>query len=191
MGSKKIVAEMRKRYQYRDGSRYTIDANVVGDELNRIYEKNGVVRPVDVVSEARPKSAPLHPVFEWRDSIAADQYRNWQARRLIKSVITVTEDTTSLVPVSVTTRSPEYTHLQHNDESERGYHPTEVVVSRPDMYAVALSELVRKFNAAKESVESLKRAAEQSPETDQERMSRIAIAVQAMQTASAAVAALH
>ena len=59
------------------------------------------------------------------------------------------------------------------------------------MYALALAELARKFNAARESLDALKRAADASPETDSERMARIAIAVQAMQTASAAVSALH
>ena len=78
---------------------------------------------------------------------------------------------------------------------QRGYQPVSVVVQRPDMYALALADLARRLTArltaARESLDALKRAADTSPETDSERMARIAIAAQAMQTASAAVSALH
>lgn len=184
------------KYEFRKGSRYSVDAEVVGVELERIQRENGVTTPKAVVEAGRPDDAPLHPVFEWRDEVAAESYREWQARKLIKNVTVVRVENGKDVQV------PVYVHVPASapQESEgaaaemptqRGYQPVSVVVQRPDMYALALSELTRKFTAAKESMESLKRAAEQSPETDQERMTRIAIAVQAMQTASAAVSALH
>ena len=99
--------------------------------------------------------------------------------------------------------SPVYVHVPASEPTEqgegasaaqplqRGYQLVSVVVQRPDMYALALADLARRLTAARESLDALKRAADTSPETDSERMARIAIAVQAMQTASAAVSALH
>lgn len=59
-------------------------------ELNRIASKRGgVLQPHDVVEAARPKASPLHDSFEWDDSEAAQQFRLWQARKLISVVVEV------------------------------------------------------------------------------------------------------
>ena len=185
MSNKRI---QKFKYQWIDGARYGIDANIVGEELARIQEQNGVTTPDAVVDAARPDDAPLHTVFEWRDEVAAESYRKWQARRVIKSVRVIYEETKEpqRVYVHVPTQQKDSLGLKTG-----GYQPVSVVVQRPDMYAMAISELQRKFNAARDGLESLKKAASEAPDTDAERMARIAIAVQAMQTASAAVLALH
>lgn len=63
-----------------------IDAQTAGSELDRIRQRDGTIIPAVVVDEARPEEAPLHPAFEWRDSVAAEQYRQHQASTLIKVV---------------------------------------------------------------------------------------------------------
>lgn len=65
---------------------YPVDADTVGDELERIEGRYGRVTASNVVDESRPDEAPLHPVFEWRDAVAAEKYRHEQARELIGSV---------------------------------------------------------------------------------------------------------
>ena len=98
------------------------------------------------------------------------------------------------VPVPVYVHVPTATVSKGDEgikQTPSGYQPVSVVVQRPDMYASALSELQRKIGGAREALDSLQRAAKDAPDTDQERMARISIAVQAMQTASAAVQALH
>ena len=180
------------RYEFKQGARYGIAADVVGSELAKIQQEHGVTTPHAVVEAGRPEDAPLHPVFEWRNEVAGEKYRVWQARNLIKAVVTIEEkngkDESTQVYVHVPKGSAGDDEL---NQTPSGYQPVSVVVSRPDMYASALSELAGKVSAAKASLEALTRAAEQAPDTDQERMARIAIAVQAMQTASAAVQALH
>jgi hypothetical protein len=47
-------------------------------------ERNGVLRPEDVVEAARPIRSPLHDFFEWDDTAAAREYRLWQARQMIR-----------------------------------------------------------------------------------------------------------
>jgi len=63
-----------------------IDAQTAGSELDRIRRRYGTIRPDVVVDEARPEEAPLHPAFEWRDPVAAEQWREHQASTLIKVV---------------------------------------------------------------------------------------------------------
>lgn len=182
--SNKQIRKMQ--YEFKQGARFKVDADTVGNELARIQKEHGVTTPKAVVDVARPEDAPLHPVFEWRDDVAGEKYRHWQARNLIKSVHVVTEQD------GRRESEPLMVHVPVSAEHAKGgYQPVSVVVQQPDMYASALAELNRKLNAARESLDVLKRAADKSPDTDQERMARIAIAVQAMQTASAAVQALH
>lgn len=75
-------------YQYQGpGARRDIPAAVAGAELQRIYETNGTLTPSAVVEESRPVSAPLHAVFEWDDTIAAEEHRKSQARQLVRAVV--------------------------------------------------------------------------------------------------------
>lgn len=64
---------------------------VVVRALERIEEEHGVITPETVVATARPASSPLHGYFEWNNTKAADKYRLWQARMLIRSVSVVYE----------------------------------------------------------------------------------------------------
>lgn len=60
-------------------------------ELERIRATNGgVLRAADVVGYARNPDTALHSRFEWDDSKAAEQYRLWQARELIRIVVQTT-----------------------------------------------------------------------------------------------------
>lgn len=54
-------------------------------ELNLIARKhNGLLRPVDVVEYASDPKTALHGCFTWDNTEAAQQYRLWQARQIIR-----------------------------------------------------------------------------------------------------------
>ena len=75
------------RYQYRDRNRFGVEAQVAGDRLEEIRQAHdGFLDPHDVVDDARPNDAPLHPAFEWDDARAAEEHRRRQAAELIRSV---------------------------------------------------------------------------------------------------------
>ncbi|MFA5379038.1 MAG: hypothetical protein WC455_25005 [Dehalococcoidia bacterium] len=64
------------------------DPQEVGTELERIRTlHDGKLYPSDVIEGAKPKSSPLHPIFEWNDTEASRRYRMYQARCLIKTVV--------------------------------------------------------------------------------------------------------
>jgi hypothetical protein len=44
----------------------------------------GVLEARDVVDAARPEDSPIHSHFTWDDGAAAERYRIWEARQLIR-----------------------------------------------------------------------------------------------------------
>jgi len=168
------------KYAFRDGSRVSnISPQVVGNELDRIHEKHGALKPTNVVEEARPEEAPLHPVFEWNDSIAAGEWRLHTARNLIRSVQVITSDNQKeSVYVSVVT-----------EQREREYQPLAVVAKSPDLYAEAVYDAQQRIKAAKKSLDDLQRAAEHSGMESAQREA-IKAASEAIATASNAVEVL-
>ena len=54
--------------------------------LQVLYRQHGTLTPDLVVTDARDPESPLHADFEWEDSVAAERYRQAQARQLLASV---------------------------------------------------------------------------------------------------------
>ena len=87
-------------YKFRNASEPTEMAGEIGNDLLSIKEANGgMLYACDVVNSARDESSPLHPFFEWDDSLAAEQHRLGQARKLITSVVVVKEQSTGKVEI--------------------------------------------------------------------------------------------
>jgi hypothetical protein len=62
----------------------------VVEELEQIREANGgMLYPKSVVDFARDENTELHSKFEWDDTIAGENYRIWQARKVIRAVVTI------------------------------------------------------------------------------------------------------
>ena len=76
-------------YQFRGPGAPPIPAEVVGTELQRIYDERGELKPEAVVEQARPTVSSLHSAFEWDDTAAAEEHRKNQARQLIRVVALV------------------------------------------------------------------------------------------------------
>jgi hypothetical protein len=50
----------------------------------------------EVLDLARPKNSPIHQYFNWDDSDAAEKYRLYQARNLIKCIVVEIDDGVSV-----------------------------------------------------------------------------------------------
>ena len=68
-------------------SKYNVDAQQAGEELERIRNKYGELSPADIVQESISVSSVLHNCFEWQDDIAAQKYRERQAQDLIRNIV--------------------------------------------------------------------------------------------------------
>jgi hypothetical protein len=158
--------------------------------LLNLDKANGGLRPSEVVAAAKPKSSPLHNEFEWNDTKAGEEYRLYQARHLIRvCVITAKAEDGTIVrdPWVQIPATPEECEIKQSREGV--YQRISVIVQDVDKFARALSALMTKLNAAKAAAEELRAAAQDGQEP--ERMVRIAMAITALETAGAAVAALH
>lgn len=120
-----------------------VDAQVAGEELQRIYHEKGTLNPVDIVDESRDSAAPLHPCFEWDDVVAAEKYRQTQAQMIVRSIVTI-QESDKKEPQEVRA----FVHVQES------YHPISVVIGSKEqmeeLLASALSELKafqRKYNS--------------------------------------------
>ena len=109
-------------------------------ELNRMAKQNGgKITPRMVVDAARAEDSPLHSYFEWDDEIAAEKYREMQARTLLRSVdLKVTKGTVKF-DVSAYIRDPE------SDPQEQGYVQVASLKSQEDL---ARDALIAEFKRA-------------------------------------------
>lgn len=119
-------------YKWKTPKLYNIDANIVGDELNRIYKEHGKIEPAVVVEESKPKDAPMHGMFEWDDSKAAQKYREQQARVITANIVTVVDK-----------QKDEYTRAYVHIESS--YQPIEVVLKSKDKTEELLQSALREL----------------------------------------------
>ena len=77
-------------YRWKPQASIPVDAQAAGERLERLrIHNNGILTPRAVVDDARPPESVLHPAFEWNDAIAAERFREDQARYVLRS-ITVT-----------------------------------------------------------------------------------------------------
>lgn len=118
-------------YQWKSDSRFPVGAQIAAERLHRIRTQNGELTPRLVVDDAASEKSPLHPCFEWRDDKAADNYRLWQARKLMGSIV-VAEYADA--PVNAETRA-----FVHVTLEEPQYVPIEVAMTSVDMREEILS----------------------------------------------------
>ena len=78
---------MSTTYRWKPASHVKIDAQLAGEELERIKAAhNGRLDQEDIVDAARDEANPLHEHFEWDDATAAEAYRLDQAGHLIRTI---------------------------------------------------------------------------------------------------------
>ena len=118
-------------YQWKVPGIMPVDAQTAGNELQRIYERDGVIEPETVVEESENPSAPLHSCFEWDDEKAAHKYRITQAQNILRAIVVVDEakqpDTRAFVNV------------------QREYHPVSVVVRNPEKREILLQNALNEL----------------------------------------------
>ncbi|MBO9380014.1 hypothetical protein GG804_24920 [Sphingomonas histidinilytica] len=130
---------MNMVYQWKDATHAIVDAQIAGEELERIrVRQNGRLDAKDVVDASRPADAPLHEAFEWDDETAAEAYRLDQARYLIRHIDVVVEKTAA-DPVAVRA------FVSVKRDEDRSYtsvqHAMSDVDLRAQVVAAALAEL--------------------------------------------------
>ena len=104
-----------------------VKAEDAAAELDRIYQKHGIIDPQTVVDESTDEGAVLHGLFEWDDTKAANKYRCQQAQFIIRNI--TTEENTG---------NGETVKVRAFERSEKRYAPTAVIMSQPDTRQILL-----------------------------------------------------
>lgn len=107
--------ETTMKFTWREGSRVkNLKASDAAARINSIRRKlKRDVRPADLLEDARNPHSPLHPAFEWDDSVAAEKWRLSQAQSILVSIEVVEKDADgndSFDPVRA------FVRVQHQDE---------------------------------------------------------------------------
>lgn len=98
-------------YQWKSGSHLKTNAQKAG-ELCAALEAEGRLTASELVEVNRPKDAPLHGAFEWRDKVAGNLWREHQARHIINSLEVVrVEQAPVRAFFNIEVKSPNYYHL--------------------------------------------------------------------------------
>jgi hypothetical protein len=145
-GAKKPSTAEGKRYTWRAGTRFKkLDAQTVGEELERIRDSHGVhVTAEQIVEEAVDPMNPLHEAFPWDDAQAAHEHRLEVARLLLRSVRTVT--------VTIIEGKREEREFQSfvstpNKPNTRHYTTTEYAMGDPELRAHVLRQALLELAA--------------------------------------------
>lgn len=80
-------------YKWKPQAGIKLNAKVVGEHLEKLRVKhNGHLTPPTVLNDAKSKASPLHGAFQWDNTKAAGEFRLWQARHLINSIVVEIKD---------------------------------------------------------------------------------------------------
>lgn len=127
------------------------DAQIVGEELEKIRLRyNGRLDQENVVREATEDQSPLHDMFEWRDDVAAVEWRKEQARNIIRhiTVLIPKGDDQESVPLRAFVSVSQ-------DSDEPGYTSVTAALSDPTMRNVMIRRAFRELEQWRERYDEL------------------------------------
>ena len=133
-------------YKWKVDGIWKQDANIVGEELKTLADQDNLC-PESVLEVARNKSNPLHSLFEWIDTIAAENYRLSQARQIIQQVVIVNENPNREVR--------EVRAFVTESKNNGHYQLITTVIADPDKYQVLLKRAKMELQMFKEKYKDL------------------------------------
>lgn len=127
-------------YRWKPNVVVPVPAQIVGEELERIrVAHNDRLTQEHIVAEAAKKKSPLHPAFEWDDTLAGHKYRLEQAGYLIRS-ITVTMEAEDEKP-------PVRAFVNVERDADRSYTSTAHAMSDAELRAQVLARALKELQA--------------------------------------------
>lgn len=129
-------------YSWAVGSIHKVSAETAADVLEQL-EIEGRLTAADLVDVSRPEDAPLHKEFEWDDAVAAEKFREEQARSVIRHLRIVYEE-----------EEPHRVYC-NIERGEANYIPIEKAVQQDDTRKKLLDNAYRELEAFKEKYEEL------------------------------------
>lgn len=133
-------------------------------EMARLFQQYEQITPAELVDHARPVESPLHPKFEWDDSVAAEKFRLVQAGHLLRTWnVTVVRQELEVrewtlprrdLPPEVEAFTVRAAHSVTLD-GERTYVPFQRIVEEPALRAQVIADTKRMVRSLQEKVRVL------------------------------------
>ena len=80
-----MVYKTTKHYRW-NALQYKVSAETAGSVMEQIEKERGSVTKETFLEASRPEDSPTHDLFEWDDSIAAENYRLHQSGQFIREL---------------------------------------------------------------------------------------------------------
>lgn len=107
-------------YRFKTGSHIRANAQEAAKVFAELEAKNNLTAE-GLVEASRPEDAPLHNEFQWDDTIAAEEWRKHQARRIIAALEIVTEKKEPIrAYYNIVVSEPQYRHIETIMQTEEG-----------------------------------------------------------------------
>lgn len=149
----------RKTYAAREGSHITdADAQRVGECLAYKFGDQRVL-PSDFVRVARPKGSPVHGDLEWDDTVAGEQWRLEQARKIIGALVVVRKRDDGTEQKQ---RAYHSVVVSTGGVQQRAYVPEHVVWRNVDLRVQVLRAAAQDAERAARRLDELNEAAEEA-----------------------------
>lgn len=156
----------------RTAALYHATAEQAHEAFEEIRRRDGKLTPAAVVDSARPEESVLHEDFEWRDDVAAEKYRQGQARQMVGAVRIIREErppVRAYVNVKVVSSPPlkaadcireadeeqEQEPTAEEETESRCYMPLEEVLQQPDLCGQMMADARRDAQTYKQKYSTL------------------------------------
>lgn len=133
-------------YTWKSGSHIRVPAKIAGEMCDELAA-NGCLTAEMLVEVNRPEDAPLHGAFEWRNDVAAEEYRKQQARHIISCICIKREEAEPVkVFYNIERQSPVYKSI-------------DVILKSPDDTEALLRTALGELTAIQKKYAAIKRLA--------------------------------
>lgn len=134
-------------FQWATGTRTNIDANVAGNVCKELENTVGLSAR-SLLDASRPKNAPLHDAFEWDNNVAAEKYREDQARYIIRHLV--------VVPTEVKKETHRaFFPIVTDDGESKQYENIETIIANPVKQNYLLDMAKKELQSFKKKYETL------------------------------------
>lgn len=168
-------------YQWAEHVRTNVDPQAVGEELERIRQRDGGVTVDAMLEAAKPKKSPLHGLCTWDDSIAGEKWRKHELRNAARSLREIVSEKPQRA----------FVHIKANSDLKvPGYYQRQsVAVSNIDEYELAYKAACQRVTVAQQALHELQRVAKAGDsDADRERRALVDQVTQALSIAARALA---
>jgi len=138
-------------YKWKNRS-YPVNAQSAGEFLKQLENKEGCLTPAIIVEYSKKEDDVLYPCFEWQDEIAAQKYRQEQAREILRHLVVVRhkneEEKQVRAFLNVVTKNEE-------EKQSSIFLSVDAVMSNAEYKNYVLQEALRELNAFKNKYNDL------------------------------------